>query len=315
MRAVPDSCIVLVTRSREGHEPLAAYERACDLPWVVIDDSINPSLTRVPRDVVFSKESLPARLPRELLSLCQLGKGKWNLGRARNAGLAVARLLGFERAVFVDDDIDFESYDIAALLRATEETPFAGAIVSGKPDLSEVDRVFVETGGVVEDCVSGGFLAVRLEAVSHHFLNHYNEDLIWLNLHRSSRPTALSGQVSQIGAPLVGRGRCSAAQWQEFGEVLLLGVVEARREDSFSLLEEPRFWRDQLVKEGERLSGLASLCHAESEDGYVIDAARIALAEIDPDGLAQTWVQYELDNDVWNRGWERLSRPRSQCGA
>ncbi|GAA1016845.1 hypothetical protein Aple_042720 [Acrocarpospora pleiomorpha] len=160
-----------------------------------------------------------------------------DLSAKRNLGLALARMMGWQRIVFLDDDIEVGAPDemsrAASLLDIYE---VVGMRIGGYPDNSVVCHAHRETGGCQDSFVGGGALAVETTRNFSFFPNVYNEDWFYLLGEKTLRPLAVTGMVRQrLFDPF---DRPVRARDQEFGDVLAEGI--------FWLLDEPsrRGWSE-----------------------------------------------------------------------
>jgi hypothetical protein len=116
----------------------------------------------------------------------------------RNFGLLLARLIGWERIVFLDDDIQVpEPTDLRDAVGLTKDYAGVGLAIEGMPDNSVVCHAFREAGGAQEMFIGGGALAVGAESMTSFFPNIYNEDWFFLLDENGLRPTAITGRAVQ----------------------------------------------------------------------------------------------------------------------
>ncbi len=165
----------------------------------------------------------------------------------RNLGLLLARSVGWQRIVFLDDDIAVP--DPADLRRAVALLKWhyaVGLTIGGYPDNSVVCHAHRETGGWQESFVGGGALAVPVDRVESFFPNIYNEDWLFLLDDVRLRPVAQAGTATQ--RPYDPFADPERARGEEFGDDLAEGV--------FGLLDrglrvqealDERYWRDFLA--------------------------------------------------------------------
>jgi hypothetical protein len=116
----------------------------------------------------------------------------------RNFGLLLARLIGWQRIVFLDDDIRVpEATDLRAAVGLTDDYAGVGLAIEGMPDNSVVCHAFREAGGAQEMFIGGGALAVGTRSMTSFFPNIYNEDWFFLLDENGLRPTAITGRAIQ----------------------------------------------------------------------------------------------------------------------
>ncbi|MGW0481910.1 hypothetical protein [Nonomuraea sp. NPDC003214] len=149
----------------------------------------------------------------------------------RNLALALARMLGWARIVFLDDDIEVSAPDdlrrAAGLL---DRFAAVGLSIGGFPDNSVVCHAYRAVGGKQDSFVGGGALAVETTRNIAFFPDIYNEDWFYLLEADGLRPLAVTGQVRQARYdPFRTPDR---ARTEELGDVLAEGV--------FWLLDEGR---------------------------------------------------------------------------
>jgi hypothetical protein len=158
-----------------------------------------------------------------------------DLSFKRNLGLLIARVAGWERVVFLDDDIDVP--DPADLERAgslTNVYDSVGLGNSGYPDNSVVCHAYRRGGGRQETFIGGGAMAVAAQRTFSFFPDVYNEDWFFLLDDSRLRLTTTYGTVKQQPYdPFADPGRAMA---EEFGDCLAEGV--------YSLLDRGRRVRD-----------------------------------------------------------------------
>jgi hypothetical protein len=168
----------------------------------------------------------------------------------RNLGLLLARLHGWERMVFLDDDIEVpDPADLsraAALLGAFDTVSLA---IDGYPDNSVVCHAYRITGGTQDTFVGGGALAVAPQRTQAFFPDTYNEDWFFLLDKAKLRPVAVTGKVyQQPYDPFADPWR---AWSEEFGDVLAEGVFwlldHGRRVKDADVAHWTRFLRERAL--------------------------------------------------------------------
>lgn len=141
----------------------------------------------------------------------------------RNLGLAVARMAGLRRVLFLDDDMVIpRAADLklaAGLLRRNDAV---GLRLVGFPDNSVVCHANRETGGFQDTFVGGGALVVAADRVTSFFPNVYNEDWFFLLDESRIRPVTQTGRAVQ--KPYDPFASIERARMEEFGDVLAEGV-------------------------------------------------------------------------------------------
>jgi hypothetical protein len=146
-----------------------------------------------------------------------------DLSYKRNLGLLLARMTGWQRIVFLDDDITVPvPTDLCDAVSCLDCHAAVGLHVEGFPDNSVVCHAYRDAGGLQETFIGGGALAVRADAMTSFFPNIYNEDWFFLLDEVRLRPTAVKGTVIQ--APYDPFANDRRARAQELGDTLAEGV-------------------------------------------------------------------------------------------
>jgi hypothetical protein len=169
-------------------------------------------------------------------------------GLKRNLGLALARMAGWHRVAFLDDDILVpDALDLQVASGLLDHFDVAGLRIGGFPDNSVVCHAHRDTGGNQDTFVGGGALVVPTDRYPAYFPEIYNEDWFFLLDNVRLRRTTLVGEVKQRPYdPYVDPDR---ARGQELGDVLAEGV--------FALLDcgqrvqgadSPTFWESFLER-------------------------------------------------------------------
>lgn len=161
-----------------------------------------------------------------------------DLSLKRNLGLLIARVAGWERIVFLDDDIEIpDPLDLRRAAALTDRYAGAGLNIHGYPDNSVVCHAYREAGGAQDQFVGGGALAVHTRETSSFFPNIYNEDWFFLLNGHKLRPTAVTGvAIQQPYDPFDVEER---SRMEELGDTLAEGL--------FWLLDEGKSLRDADV--------------------------------------------------------------------
>jgi hypothetical protein len=196
--------------------------------------------------------------------LREVGRKEWNLGYARNFALLYSKSLGLEKVLFTDDDIEVPNLTlIEKLFRDINNYRFAGANILGLVDDSILGHIATNIGIMNERMLSGGFLVFNPNKIDHFFLNNYNEDWIWLFLQLKKERYLQTGEVYQeLANPL--RNYKNKIIFQEFGEIVLDGILDLYERDSYSELVQLPFWK-RMIKEREEYLNL--LLYKSIKDG------------------------------------------------
>ena len=178
----------------------------------------------LPRDYSHKLLCFPelAAVSSELPKACDLFTT--DLSMKRNIGLVLARMQGWRRIFFLDDDIRDIAYpDLQRTVDMLGSFSAAGLWVTDFPDNSIVCHANRYTGGSQDVFVSGAALAVDCKSDIGFFPDIYNEDWLFMFDYASAGKLANSSlQATQLCYyPFAKAGR---AAWQEFGDVIAEGL-------------------------------------------------------------------------------------------
>jgi hypothetical protein len=257
------------------------------------------------------------RLP-QFETTCMLAGGRLerrtDTSLKRNAGLAIARMVGWQHIVFLDDDIEVpEPVDLGRAVGLLGAYDAVGLHIGGFPDNSVVCHAHREAGGWQETFVGGGALAVPVNRMeSSFFPKIYNEDWFFLLDDVMLRPVAVRG--SAIQRPYDPFANPDRARHEEFGDTLAEGL--------FTLLDEGKrvqdateaYWRLFI---GKRWAFIADVLQRVSKLDEIdpnqrarmiesLKAARGRLSHITPE-LCLTYLRaWRADRSRWKRFLDKL---------
>jgi hypothetical protein len=182
----------------------------------------------------------------ELPPACENPNG--DLSTKRNLGLLLARLLGWERIFFMDDDIRKVAADD---LRATAVMLMGryrsvGMRVTDFPDNSVVCHAHRQTGSAQDVFVSGSVLAVNSRRPFTFFPEVYNEDWLFFYDDACARRLGWSGRnATQLYYDPFEQPQ--RAERQEFGDVLAEGLYALLDEGLDIAAATREYWNQFLV--------------------------------------------------------------------
>lgn len=232
-----------------------------------------------------------------------LGTKDWNLGFVRNYALVVAKSLGYEKVLFMDDDIIVRQPEcVDQIFVKASSYDFVGARITGMADDSAVGHVMRACDGEFFEFLSGGFLAFNINKVSEYFLNYYNEDQIWLFLHPpGTRFESYCEVVQQQYNPF--ENALMKALKQEYGEILEEGAEEAFGCGDHYLLLKNDFWKEICDTRLDYLNRLPGLL-AHKEINYIGLSIYQALTDyhsrISHASFVNVFQQYFENRELWN---------------
>jgi hypothetical protein len=231
----------------------------------------------------------------------------------RNLGLLLARLVGWERVVFLDDDIKIpEPMDLCHAVGLTDRYAGVGLAIGGMPDNSVVCHAFREAGGAQDMFIGGGALAIGPQSMTSFFPNIYNEDWFFLLDDDGLRPTAITGAAVQ---GMYDPFREERARMEELGDSLAEGL--------FWLLDNGRslrdattgHWRSFLSKRVGFITdviGMVEKMGGDPEQRHrmllSLKAARGRCQYIDPDLCVRYVDAWRADRVMWRGHIEEIHR-------
>jgi hypothetical protein len=227
----------------------------------------------------------------------------------RNLALVLSNMLGWERVVFLDDDIrvpDPGDLNKAAGLLDTHTA--VGLRNTGFLDNSVVCHAFRAAGGNQGTFIGGGALAVEVKRNHSFFPNIYNEDWFYvLDGEKRLQSVAAVGQVIQNAYdPYRNTDRARA---EEFGDVLAEGnfwlldqgktVSDGDLAHWRGFLRRRRRFIEQVLGMVERSATLQS-----AERARMVEALKAALgrcARISPELCVDYMRAWVTDQEQWRR--------------
>jgi hypothetical protein len=147
-----------------------------------------------------------------------------DLSTKRNLGLLLARMLGWERIFFMDDDIrDLDASDLDSATSMLGPFRTAGMRALDFPDNSVVCHGHRETGAYQDVFVSGSVLAVHCAELFAFFPKIYNEDWFFFYQDAAEHRLGWSGRdATQLCYDPFADPKRAAGQ--EFGDVMAEGL-------------------------------------------------------------------------------------------
>lgn len=244
-----------------------------------------------------------------------------DLATKRNIGLLLARMLGWKRIFFLDDDIrDISGSDLHRTVSMLHEFHSVGMQVDNWADNSIVCHALRMLGGEQDIFVSGAALAVNCDTLLGYFPDIYNEDWFFFYNHVAMRKLATSGRnATQLRYDPFAQPQRAA--WQEFGDVLAEGLYALLHEHSLAAHAERNYWALFLKARRDLLTKIINACHENSESSMpagMLAAVKKALEcseQIRPEECAR-YVRLWLDDlGRWDRRLKGLPRVESMNAA
>jgi hypothetical protein len=226
-------------------------------------------------DLAVVQNALPRFATDELL----LGTGferSTDLSAKRNLGVLFALLAGWQRIVFLDDDVVLPEAD--DLLKASSllgRYPAVGLGLDGFPDNSVVCHANRAVGRFQETFIGGGAMAVDVRRMNSFFPNIYNEDWFFLVGGRKSGEYGVVGRAVQDRYdPYASPDR---ARSEEFGDCLAEGVYALLDINQFRRSGHKEYWHEFLAARCALIRDIIGSLDRTVEDLDVRNRMRAAL--------------------------------------
>jgi hypothetical protein len=218
-----------------------------------------------------------------------------DLSAKRNIGLLLARLQGWNKIVFVDDDVTLSRTDnLARLAGQLDKHQVAGMLVRGFPDNSVVCHARRLAGLTQDVFVTGAVLGVHCNSLPlSYFPDIYNEDWFFFASEAAKRKLPHVGHARQAEYdPFDSPDR---ARSEEFGDLLAEGLYTwiGDNDPRVQLYEQLRqvttgYWsrfidsrRGVIIETKARLSRFASACADHGLVTSAIDSLVSAEAQLE----------------------------------
>jgi hypothetical protein len=246
-----------------------------------------------------------------------------DLSIKRNVGLVLARMLGWQRIFFLDDDIrDLSADALLATVSMIDDDKSskqryrsAGMWAEKFPDNSVVCHARREIGEFQDVFVSGSALAVDCTVPFAFFPDVYNEDWLFFYQDAAVRRLGSSGYtVTQLTYdPFADPQRAAA---QEFGDIVAEGLY-ALLDEGLSVEHATVARWEQFIADRKRiLSDIIDRSEKVSPNvreklTYTVEKARKCLEEIRPEMCEEYIAAWRNDLKLWGDRRDRLPRLES----
>ena len=230
-----------------------------------------------------------------------------DLSTKRNIGLLLARMVGWKRILFLDDDIRLDADLVRGAVATLRPGRATGMRALEFPDNSVVSHALREIGLDQDVFVSGSALLVDTTRIDSFFPDVYNED--WFFLFDAVRLGRVSsfGEVSQDKYdPFADPGR---AVREEFGDVLaegLMSLLHYAGGTQRALTE--KYWDTVLDQRRAMLRSIADLLETgeKPQAAQAVLAARYETDSLSGAVLARYVRQWQRDVRLWRGRIEAL---------
>jgi hypothetical protein len=244
-----------------------------------------------------------------------------DLSAKRNIGLLLGRLRGWNKIMFIDDDIRaLKSWDVRRLAGNLDRHPVASMVSREFPDNSVVCHARRNVGFRQDVFVSGATLGVNLQHPQlSFFADVYNEDWFFFARHAAERKLPKVGEVNQLGYdPYADPLRAAR---EEFGDLLAEGLyatVESSSQsfdDHLTAAMSPGLWKDYKELRLDTIETTIARLHQVEHrlvpteyrkmEASLTKALKVAL-DISPDLCADFIVSWQEDERRWQKMFSNL---------
>jgi hypothetical protein len=232
----------------------------------------------------------------------------------RNLGLSLAHAAGWERVVFLDDDITVpRADDLRDAAGLVDRYAGVGLAIGGFPDNSVVCHAYREGGGAQDTFIGGGALAIGSASFDSFFPNIYNEDWFFLLDETGLRPSAVTGRAIQ--SPYDPYRETMRARSEELGDCLAEGLFWLLDHGSGLSDANVRYWSQFLQRRRRFIDEVVTMvCDSpiNSADKVRMAAAlRAAKGRnwlIDPLMCVEYLAAWRADRKVWSKHMSGVRR-------
>jgi hypothetical protein len=236
-----------------------------------------------------------------------------DLSAKRNLGLILARMVGWKRIFFLDDDIrDLRVTELRTTVGMLDRYRSAGMRVESFPDNSVVCHARRQTGDQQDVFVTGSVLAVDCVSRFNFFPEIYNED--WLFFYDDARTGQLaSSWCSATQLPYDPFANPQRAKRQEFGDILAEGLYALLHKGAGPEHATRFYWREFIDTRWELLIELKKRAEETGRnDMYrALESAVTSLFSVQPQMCADYVRTWRDDLSRWHRALPEVTRVSS----
>ncbi|HEV7649274.1 MAG TPA: hypothetical protein VGP26_14050 [Actinophytocola sp.] len=224
----------------------------------------------------------------------------------RNLGLLIANAVGWQRVVFLDDDIEIPApRDLRLAAGLTDAYAGVGLSLVGYPDNSVVCHAYREAGGDQDTFVGGGALAVGALSMTSFFPAIYNEDWFYLmGGDGALQPTSSVGTaVQRPYDPFADERR---ARREELGDCLAEGLFWLFDNGRSAEDADARFWQQFLRRRADFITDIVGMVQRTCDDPdrrirmlASLRAARARCLTIEPALCVRYLDAWHADRITW----------------
>ena len=298
--ARPVSCLREAMRlARELKVPLVALCTRSATAVEAAEDGWLQGVATIAIDIQGSDALLPAFATTELLAREGFASST-DVSLRRNLGLLLARVAGWRRVLFLDDDISqAKAGEVRAAAGLLHEHAAVGLHNHGFPDNSVVCHAYRKIGGDQDTFIGAGAMMVDPVRSQSFFPKIYNEDWLFLAGDEPSRPLAVTGGVHQ--RPYRPFADPQRARDEEFGDCVGEGLYWLLDDEMSADDADAPFWREFLRR---RRRFVAQVLHKVRAAGPSLAERDRMIAALEAAQGAGSFITPKLCLD-YVRSWRR----------
>jgi hypothetical protein len=233
----------------------------------------------------------------------------------RNLGLALARMVGWQHILLLDDDVTgVTAKEVSLAAGLLGDFDIVGMENDGFYDNSVVCHANRDTGGVQGTFIGAGGMLINSSRTSSFFPDIYNEDWFYLLDETGLARSAVYGTFSQtIFDPYADPARASS---QEFGDCLAEGIYSLVDDERPPAAADRDFWKAYLTHRRFFIEEIRRRLARSRRPGFVsgpidasLEAALASLADITPALCASFIEAWRRDRHDWSDWIEALPTP------
>ncbi|HEY2947619.1 MAG TPA: hypothetical protein VGJ53_04345 [Micromonosporaceae bacterium] len=235
-----------------------------------------------------------------------------DLSFKRNLGLALARMAGWERILFLDDDMhDIESNAVSAAASLLDGFEVVGLRNNGFPDNSVLCHAYKGIDDNQDTFIGGGALAVATDRIRGFFPNVYNEDWLFMLASVAERRVAVWGEARQLTYDPFALPR--RAQIEEFGDCLAEGLYHLLDTDGTIEGADAAFWGEFIADRRRLIDDTIDAIGKQSPPDdrraralSALDTSRRSNMLLAPSDFVDYLSHWRKDGELWQAWIERL---------
>ena len=245
-----------------------------------------------------------------------------DISAKRNLGLTLSHMLGWERIVFLDDDIVVpDPLDLSRAAGLLDTHNAVGLSIGGFPDNSVVCHAYREVDGSQKSFIGGGALAVGASRNRSFFPDIYNDDWFYvLDAGKGLQPVAVTGTAIQH--PYDPFRNPDRARAEELGDVLAEGIFWLLDQGRSIVDADQRHWTEFLARRKRFIGYVLDMVSRQpmqaGDKARMVAALKAALGRLQhiTPCLCRDYLRaWACDRERWQHHIDRLPTQQSRESA